>query len=78
MSDMIAWDRSGGGTAGLPKPDAEFPWLRRKGARTEEAFKGQLAPTKYLLEVAGVYPPVTDGSRRHRRKTVWQRLCWRG
>jgi hypothetical protein len=29
----------------------------------EEAFKGQLAPTKYLLEVAGVYPLVTDGEQ---------------
>lgn len=28
----------------------------------EEAMKGQLAPTKYLLEVAGVYPAATDES----------------
>jgi hypothetical protein len=26
-----------------------------------EAMKGQLAPAKYLFEVAGVYPPANDG-----------------
>jgi hypothetical protein len=26
------------------------------------AMQGELAPAKYLLEMAGVYPPVTDGS----------------
>jgi hypothetical protein len=29
----------------------------------EEARKGQLAPTKYLFEVASIYPPQTDGSQ---------------
>ena len=29
----------------------------------EEAMKGQLAPAKYMFEVAGVYPPVTDGEQ---------------
>ena len=28
-----------------------------------EALKGQLAPTKYLWEVAGVWPPTVDGER---------------
>jgi hypothetical protein len=45
----------------------------------EEAFKGQLAPTKYLLEVAGVYPPVTDGEQATHEedclaKTLLERL----
>ncbi len=45
----------------------------------EEAFKGQLAPTKYLLEVAGVYPPVTDGEQATQEedclaKTLLERL----
>lgn len=31
-------------------------------AVVEEAMKGQLAPTKYLWEVAGVYPLANDGS----------------
>ncbi len=30
-------------------------------AVTEEAKKGQLAPTKYLLEAAGIYPPSAEG-----------------
>jgi hypothetical protein len=28
-----------------------------------EAMKGQLAPAKYLFEVAGVYPPANDGTQ---------------
>lgn len=28
----------------------------------EEGMKGQLAPTKYLFELSGVFPVVTDGS----------------
>lgn len=28
----------------------------------DQAMTGQLAPAKYLFEVAGVYPPLTDGS----------------
>jgi hypothetical protein len=28
----------------------------------DQATHGELAPAKYLLEMAGVYPPVTDGS----------------
>jgi hypothetical protein len=28
----------------------------------DQAMTGQLAPAKYLFEVAGVYPPSTDGS----------------
>ncbi len=30
-------------------------------AVTEEAKKGQLAPAKYLLEAAGIYPPSAEG-----------------
>jgi len=30
-------------------------------AVTEEAKKGQLAPTKYLWEAAGIYPPPAEG-----------------
>lgn len=29
----------------------------------DQAMTGQLAPAKYLFEVAGVYPPITDGSQ---------------
>jgi hypothetical protein len=29
----------------------------------DEAKKGELAPAKYLLEMAGVYPPATDGTQ---------------
>ena len=29
----------------------------------DQAMTGQLAPAKYLFEVAGVYPPLTDGSQ---------------
>jgi len=29
----------------------------------EQAMTGQLAPAKFLFEVAGVYPPLTDGSQ---------------
>jgi hypothetical protein len=44
-----------------------------------EAKKGQLAPTKYLLELAGVFPSNTDGSAATDEedclaKTLLQRL----
>src|SRR5208337_2347460 len=29
----------------------------------DEAKKGQLAPTKYLFEMASIYPPAPDGSQ---------------
>ncbi len=29
----------------------------------DQAIHGQLAPAKYLFEMAGVYPPLTDGSQ---------------
>lgn len=28
-----------------------------------QAMNGELAPAKYLFEMAGVYPPATDGSQ---------------
>jgi hypothetical protein len=28
----------------------------------DQAMQGELAPAKYLLEMAGVYPPATDGT----------------
>jgi len=45
----------------------------------EEAMKGQLAPAKYMFEVAGVYPPVTDGEQATQEedclaKTLLERL----
>jgi hypothetical protein len=47
----------------------EIAGMVKSGARdiTEavmgEAKRGELAPAKYLFEMAGVYPPVTDGSQ---------------
>lgn len=45
----------------------------------EEGMKGQLAPTKYMLEVAHIYPQVNDGSEATREedclaKTLLDRL----
>ena len=45
----------------------------------EEGMKGQLAPTKYMLEVAHIYPQVNDGSEVTREedclaKTLLDRL----
>lgn len=45
----------------------------------EEAMKGQVAPTKFLLEVAGVYPPAIDGEQATQEedclaKTLLERL----
>ena len=33
-------------------------------AATVEGMKGQLAPTKFLLEAAGIYPPSAEGDAR--------------
>jgi hypothetical protein len=35
---------------------------KRSAAVIGEGKKGQLATVKYLFEMAGVYPPLTDGS----------------
>ena len=48
-------------------------------AVVDEALKGQVAPTKFLFEVAGVYPPVTDGEQATHEedclaKTLLERL----
>jgi hypothetical protein len=45
--------------AGLVKSDARDITQAVIG----EAKRGELAPAKYLFEMAGVYPPVTDGSQ---------------
>ena len=41
--------------------------------------QGQLAPAKYLLEVGGIYPPVTDGSMQESSKeeSLAETLCKR-
>jgi len=40
---------------------AEAPGMAK--AVIDEAKKGQLAPTKYLFEMASIYPPAPDGSQ---------------
>jgi hypothetical protein len=40
---------------------AEAPVMAK--AVIDEAKKGQLAPTKYLFEMASIYPPAPDGSQ---------------
>ncbi len=45
----------------------------------EEAMKGLVAPTKFLFEVAGVFPPVMDGEQATQEedclaKTLLERL----
>jgi hypothetical protein len=39
-----------------------FGAMKITRAVMSQAMTGQLAPAKYLFEVAGVYPPMTDGS----------------
>ena len=44
--------------AGMVKLEAN----KITAAVIDQAEHGELAPARYLLEMAGVYPPVTDGS----------------
>jgi len=41
--------------------EAEAPEMAK--AVIDEAKKGQLAPTKFLFEVASIYPPTQDGNQ---------------
>ena len=64
---------------------AELAGMVKSGAKDiteavmDQAMHGELAPAKFLLEMAGVYPPVTDGSETSREedclaKTLLDRL----
>jgi hypothetical protein len=44
----------------------------------DQAMTGQLAPAKYLFEVAGVYPPSTDGSHATEDEDCFAKRCWTG